>query len=82
MKSSEGPGAVPHDTIPQSPPNPLVTMDGVVDGSWEQETLATREEAFATKGQDLLAFFAVGMVINVAVLAGFVVWAFRQWKKK
>ncbi len=66
----------------QSPANPLVTMEGVVDGSWEQETLAIREEEYANKGEDLLAFFAVGMVINIAVMAFFFVWAFRQWKKK
>ncbi len=82
MKNGELAGTASLDTVQQSLPNPLLTTEGVADGSWEQETLALREAAFATKGQDLMAFFAVGMVINVVVLAAFVVWAFRQWKKK
>ncbi len=82
MNNSEVTISVPHESIPHSLPNPLVTTEGIEDGSWGRQTLVPREEAYASKGQDLLAFFAIGMVINVVVLAAFFVWAFKQWKKK
>jgi len=82
MKNGELTGTASLDAVQQLLPNPLLTTEGVAHGSWEQETLAPREAAFASKGQDLMPFFAVGMVINVVVLAAFFVWAFKQWKKR
>lgn len=31
--------------------------------------------------EPLTMFFAVGMLINLALIAAFVLWAVRQWKK-
>ncbi len=43
----------------------------------------TLQDSHPTSGRDdLTAFFAVGMIINLIVLAAFFVWAYKQWKKK
>ena len=36
----------------------------------------------APNSNDLTAFFAIGMTINVVILVAFFVWAFKQWGKK
>jgi len=30
----------------------------------------------------LFGFFAIGIAVNVVLIAAYLVWAFRQWKKK
>ncbi len=31
---------------------------------------------------ELMPFFAIGAVLNIATFGVFLIWAFRQWKKK
>ena len=30
----------------------------------------------------LVGFFAIGVVINIALVAAYFIWAYRQWKRK
>jgi hypothetical protein len=36
----------------------------------------------AAKGDSLVGFFAIGVVINIALVAAYFIWAYRQWKRK
>lgn len=39
------------------------------------------DPAPATPEKELSGFFAIGIVINLALLAAFFVWAVKQWKR-
>ena len=46
------------------------------------KTVQTTQPAPAHDGADgILAFFAVGIVINLVMITAYFIWAFRQWKK-
>lgn len=40
------------------------------------------ERMVSTHNKDLTAFFAVGMVINILIVGAFIIWGFKQWKRK
>ena len=67
-------------------PVETVQREGVAQSGAMQYGEAVRQEnnapSLVHSGTDLIPFFAVGLVINIAVLAAFFVWAFRQWKRK
>ena len=31
--------------------------------------------------EDLSVFFGIGMIVNIAMITSFFIWAFKQWKK-
>ena len=50
----------------------------------EKATLSTSVPAAENPANDnsLMVFFAVGLVVNIVLIAAYVVWAMGQWKKK
>jgi len=54
-----------------------VLIDSPVGGD-----VSSEYEIHLSDDNDLTAFFAVGMVINIVILIAFAVWAFNQWNKK
>ena len=36
----------------------------------------------AAGDDSLVGFFAIGVVINIALVAAYFIWAYRQWKRK
>ncbi len=36
----------------------------------------------ATQDNSLMGFFAVGIVINIALVAAYFIWAYKQWNRK
>lgn len=40
------------------------------------------ESMVSTHNNDLTAFFAIGMVINILLVGTFIIWGFKQWKRK
>ncbi len=42
----------------------------------------SKDEADLSGGNDLSAFFAIGMIVNIVILIAFFIWAFNQWNKK
>ncbi len=48
-----------------------------------QSTGSTQAESMNTAhDNDLTAFFAIGMVINILLVGTFIIWGFKQWKRK
>lgn len=41
----------------------------------------TQPEPVHNGGDATMAFFAVGMIINLIMITAYIVWAFRQWRK-
>ena len=41
-----------------------------------------KNELNGSGGNDLTAFFVIGMVVNVVILIAFFVWALKEWRKK
>jgi hypothetical protein len=42
----------------------------------------TKQPDPVPQGEHLYGFFAIGMIVNVVMIIGFFVWAYRQWNKK
>ena len=66
-------------------PTPVSGEDTPGTGFSANPTVAATPEyanpAPATPEKELSGFFAIGIVINLALLAAFFVWAVKQWKK-
>ncbi|MGI9317175.1 MAG: FeoB-associated Cys-rich membrane protein [bacterium] len=46
------------------------------------ESAQPQDQEVAAKEDSLVGFFAVGMIINIALVAAYVIWAYKQWKRK
>jgi len=50
--------------------------------SGETDSVNTGPPDPAQQGEHLYGFFAIGMIVNVAMIVVFIIWAYRQWNKK
>jgi hypothetical protein len=59
-----------------------LVMDTIETSTTAAKTVQTTQpEPVHNGGDATLAFFAVGMVINLVMITAYFIWAFRQWKK-
>ena len=59
-----------------------LVMSTMETGNTVANTVQTAQPAPAHHEDDgILAFFAIGIVINLVMITAYVIWAFRQWKK-
>ncbi len=63
-------------------PPPAITAETVPIDSPGSGGILSEKEMYIPNENDLTAFFAVGMVVNIVMLIAFLVWAVNQWRKK
>ena len=57
--------------------------ENTVDEVTQSETIAAPPDiASPSESTDMAGFFIVGAVINIALVAAYIAWAVRQWRKK
>ena len=57
-------------------------MNTIETSNADAKTVQPTQSAPVHKGEDAtMAFFAVGMVINLVMITAYFIWAFKQWKK-
>ena len=59
---------------------PGLVVSANVASQTQSEQLPTHDEA--VQDNSLIGFFAVGIVINIALVAAYFIWAYKQWKRK
>lgn len=59
---------------------PGLVVSANVASQTQSEQLPAHDEA--VQDNSLIGFFAVGLVINIALVAAYFIWAYKQWKRK
>ena len=57
--------------------------EDTADGGGQGEVVQTPSDSGTVQeSNDLVGFFIIGAVVNVALLAAYMAWAFRQWRNR